>query len=266
MQGDGLINFIKELGPCAVALSGGVDSGVVAAAAFRAHGANSLAVTAVSELCPEEEAGEAARLAAGIGIGHAVIKLNVLGGVEAVRLNQPDRCYHCKTAVFTAIRRLAEERGLSRVLDGTNADDVHTYRPGLKALEELGVVSPLLKLGLGKKDSRALAREFNLPNWDKPSAPCLATRFPYGTKLTEEGFGRVRAAEEYIRSLGVEILRVRDHDGLARIEVNPDMLPTLADGDTRKKIVAKLISLGYNYVALDLEGFRSGSMDAKLGR
>jgi uncharacterized protein len=152
------------------------------------------------------------------------------------------------------------------VLDGTNADDTGTYRPGIKALGEMGVVSPLARLGLTKAEVRGLARAIGLPNWERPSSPCLATRFPYGTRLTPEGIERVRAAEEFIKSLGVRVVRVRDYGGLARIEAGPDSLPLLVSGPVREKVVAKLKFLGYNYVALDLEGYRSGSMDEQVNR
>jgi len=255
-----LIEYIKGLGPVAVAFSGGVDSGLVAAAAFRAHGRDAIAFTVGSELCTYEEAREAGWLAKAVGIRHETIPMTLLSN-EAVAGNPVDRCYHCKKEVFRVIAERAAREGIRTVIDGTNLEDTHTYRPGLKALGELGVVSPLLALGFTKDEVRKAAKDLGLPNYAKPSAPCLATRFPYGTHLTDEAIARVRAAEEFIRSLGIEVLRVRDHDGVARIEVEPDMIPKLATKRMSKKIVAKLLSLGYNYVTLDMEGYRSGSMD-----
>jgi len=258
-----LIEFIKKLGPVAVAFSGGVDSSLVAAAAFRAHGSSAVAVTIVSELFPDTEATCAAEVAKAIGIRHKTIRLTVLAN-ESVTSNPPDRCYHCKSEDFSAIIKAASDEGIKTVVDGTNADDPKGHRPGLKALKEMGIISPLLELGMTKEMVRSAAKKLGLPNYDRPSSPCLATRFPYGVRLTTEKIERVRAAEEFIHSLGVSVLRVRDHDGLARIEVEPHEIPKLSSGELAKKIVVKLRALGYNYVTIDLEGFRSGSLDLVL--
>ena len=263
MQDDRLIEYVKGLGPCAVAFSGGVDSAVVAAAAFKAHGEKALAVSVVSELFPQVEGEEAAKVARAIGIRHRTVSLSMMDN-EAVVSNPVDRCYHCKSDDFTAIRDSTLAEGIKVILDGTNADDPKGHRPGLRALKELGIKSPLLELGITKAEVREMALAWGLPNHDKPSSPCLASRFPYGVRLTPQGIARVREAEEFIRSLGVKVLRVRDHQGLARIEVMPEDIPLLASEDVRKKIVAKLRSLGYNYVSVDLEGFRSGSLDLHL--
>ena len=263
MQDDRLIEYVKGLGPCAVAFSGGVDSAVVAAAAFKAHGEKALAVSVVSELFPQVEGEEAAKVARAIGIRHRTVSLSMMDN-EAVVSNPVDRCYHCKSDDFTAIRDSTLAEGIKVILDGTNADDPKGHRPGLRALKELGIKSPLLELGITKAEVREMALAWGLPNHDKPSSPCLASRFPYGVRLTPQGIARVREAEEFIRSLGIKVLRVRDHQGLARIEVMPEDIPLLASEDVRKKIVAKLRSLGYNYVSVDLEGFRSGSLDLHL--
>ena len=260
MQADRLIECVRGLGPCAVAFSGGVDSAVVAAAAFKAHGENALAVTVVSELFPQAEGEEAADVARAIGIRRRTVALSMMGN-EAVVSNPVDRCYHCKSDDFSAIRDAAEAEGITVILDGTNADDPKGHRPGLRALKEMGIKSPLLELGITKAEVREIALAWGLPNHDRPSSPCLASRFPYGVRLTPQGIARVREAEEFIRSLGIKVLRVRDHQGLARIEVMPEDIPLLASEDARKKIVAKFRSLGYNYVSVDLEGFRSGSLD-----
>jgi len=257
---DRLVELIRELGPPAVAFSGGVDSSLVAAAAFQAHGTKALAVTLVSELISGAEEQDACWVAKAIGVRHEILRLSLLGE-ETVVSNTPDRCYYCKRLVFAAVGRLAERDGLAVVLDGSNADDALTHRPGMRALGELGVVSPLMKLGYGKSDVRAMAKEAGVVSFKKPSMPCLATRFPYGERLTDEGLARVRAAEEYLKVIGLKVYRVRDHGGLARVEVAVEDIPKVAGRGLGQKIVAKLKSLGYNYVSLDLEGYRSGSMD-----
>lgn len=263
MEKDRLIGFIKKLGSAAVAFSGGVDSSVVCKAAYLALGGRAVAVTVASELVPERDVADAAKVAEAIGIRHAVARVNALEN-ERVASNPPERCYHCKSDDFSAIRDKAREFGIDIILDGTNADDPKGHRPGIRALGELGVISPLMELGYTKADVRLLAEEFDLPNASKPSSPCLASRFPYGQRLTAEGIGRVREAEEFLFSLGFKELRVRDHGGIARIELDAAALPLAAEAGVRQKIVAKLLSIGYNYVTLDLEGFRSGSMDRDL--
>lgn len=260
-----LVGFIRGLGPCAVAFSGGVDSGLVARAASDALGGAALAVTVVSELCPEDEAVFAADMAHEIGIRHTALRVSVLGD-EPVSSNPPERCYHCKGRVFGAIKDAVAGEGISTLLDGTNAEDMHAYRPGLRALDEAGVISPLAALGFTKSEVRDTAKALGLTNWDRPSAPCSATRFPYGNRLTVEALDRVREAEGFIKSLGFRVVRVRDHAGMARIEVGADELPRLTAARMRKKIVAKLRGLGYNYATLDLEGYRSGSMDEGIIR
>ena len=253
-----LISYIGKLGSAAVAFSGGVDSSVVAAAAYAALGDKSLAVTVASELVPEADVENARNIAKTIGIEHVVVKVEALSN-ESVASNPPDRCYHCKSDDFAAIFEAARARGIINVLDGTNHDDSHTHRPGIRALRELGVASPLMEHGITKADVRRFAAHFGLPNADRPSSPCLASRIPYGTRLTVKALGRVAAAEEYLHGLGFAVVRVRDYGDTARIEVVPEMLPKLVESG--EIIVAKLRTLGYNYVSADLQGFRSGSMD-----
>jgi pyridinium-3,5-biscarboxylic acid mononucleotide sulfurtransferase len=255
-----LTSLIRRLGVPVVAFSGGVDSALVALAAYRAHPVSAVAVTVLSELIPDSELARAEEVAAFIGIRHETLRLDVLG-LKRLPDNPPDRCYHCKKAVFKSISRIGKKLGATVVLDGTNSDDAGMYRPGLKALAELGVASPLAQLGIAKSDVRALARAAGLPNWDTPSRPCLATRFPYGERLDPGRIRRVHEAEDFLDSLGFSEFRVRDHAGLARVELTGPEMKKALSGGTAKKIVAKLVSLGYNYVTLDLEGFRSGSMD-----
>ncbi len=259
---DSLIDYFRNFRGAAVAFSGGVDSSVVAAAAFQALGERSVAVTVASEFVPASEIGQAASVAGAIGIRHEVLRLNVLED-EKIASNPPERCYYCKRGDFGAILEIAERRGLE-VFDGTNADDARTRRPGLKALLEMGIKSPLNELNIGKDEVREIARRLKLPNAERPSSPCLASRFPYGMRIIEDDLERVGQAEEFLRSLGFSELRVRHHGALAKIELPAGDMPLVMAPETREKIVAKLLSLGYNYVALDLMGFRSGSMDEAL--
>ena len=260
MRADRLIGYFKGFKGAAVAFSGGVDSSVVAAAAYNALGDKAIAVTVASEFLPGSELRQASSVAEAVGIRHEILPVSALED-ESVASNPPDRCYHCKSADFGAVSNIAKKFGITDIFDGTNADDPKGRRPGLKALVELGVKSPLLELGIGKEQVREIARELNLPNWEKPSSPCLASRFPYGMRITREGLERVREAEEYLFKLGFTQLRVRHHGGIARIELTAKEMPLIMAPGTREKVVAKLTSLGYNYVALDLQGFRSGSMD-----
>jgi len=257
---DALVKYISGFSPVCVAFSGGVDSSVVALAAHRASPRGSLAVTAVSELCPETEASKAGLIAGSIGIEHRLVYLELLEN-DGIAANPPERCYRCKKAIIAALERFAEKNGIKNIIEGSNADDTGNHRPGIKALREAGVISPLMELGIGKRTVREIARLYGLPNHNKPSSPCLATRFPYGTRLTKSKIRRVRMAEDYVRSLGFPVLRVRDHGEIARIELPPKDMERLLSREINEKIVVKLAALGYNYVTLDLKGFRSGSMD-----
>lgn len=258
-----LTEFIKDKGPSAVALSGGVDSSLVALAAYKAHGGKAVSFTVSSELTPPGEAEEAARVAGIIGIRNETIHTKLLELAGVVH-NPTDRCYHCKNAVFDVITKRAGAEGIGVVMDGTNADDKSSYRPGLRSLKEKGVISPLAELGIGKSVVRETARVMGLPNWDTPSRPCLATRFPYGNRLEPGRIERVGIAEEFLISLGFREFRVRDHGGLARLELDPEGMDMIFSEEITKKVVAKLTTLGYNYVTVDLEGFRGGSMDSGL--
>jgi uncharacterized protein len=225
-----------------------------------------LAVTAVSETYPESERREAGRLARRLGLRHRFIRTSELG-IPGFSSNPPDRCYHCKRELFGKLARLARvarREGFAALLDGQNADDTADYRPGARAAAELGVLSPLKAAGLTKREIRELSREMGLPTWKKPAQACLASRFPYGEAITVEKLGRVAAAEEFLRRLGLGQLRVRDHGRLARIEVPAQDIARLAAPRTRSKVVARLKKLGYTWVALDLQGYRTGSMNEVL--
>lgn len=259
-----LVEYIKPLESAVVAFSGGVDSTLVLLLAVQALGVdNVVALTADSATLPARERAEAAELAAQIGVAHTVVGTTEMENPEFCA-NPPDRCFHCKEELWRHGRRLADEKGYRQLLDGVNADDAGDFRPGIEASDAAGVLHPLLACSLGKADVRLLARELGLPNSDKPAQACLSSRFPYGQKLTPEGLRRVEEAEEFLRDLGLAELRVRDHGGIARVEVPADQIGFLAADENRVTVIARLKELGYTWVTLDLEGFRSGSMNEPL--
>jgi uncharacterized protein len=248
-----------------VAFSGGVDSAVVARAAALACGGNAVAITAVSASLAEGEREAAQELARTIGIPHRILETTEFENADYLK-NAPDRCYFCKTELYTQIARLAPELELDTVVNGANLDDRGDHRPGMKAASEYQVRSPLIEAGLTKKDVRALARDWDLPVWDKPASPCLSSRIAYGLEVTPERVTRVDQAERLLREeLGIRELRVRHeaHD-LARIEIPADEIARLVEPATRERVAAALHALGFKYVTIDLDGFRSGSMNALL--
>jgi uncharacterized protein len=259
---DRLVAQIAAHESCAVAFSGGVDSAVVAAAAFRALADRAVAVTGASASLAEGELDEARRLARHIGIRHVVLQTGELANPDYVS-NGPDRCYHCKSELYTRLAGLADRLGVAVVLSGANADDLGDYRPGLAAAREHGVASPLAECGFSKADVRALAAEWGLPAWDKPATPCLSSRVAYGEEVTPERLAMIDRAEQFLRTHGLGEVRVRYHRGdLARIEVPLAALPRLCEENFRRELARHLKALGFKFVTLDLEGFRSGSLNA----
>lgn len=254
---------IGALGGCLVAYSGGVDSTFLLAVARRALGERVVAATIRTPFMGRAEIDDAHRRSVAIGVVHEIIDVD-LDGAPEVLANPPDRCYHCKSLVFAALRRRADELGLPALVDATHADDLRERRPGVRALRELGVASPLAAAGLGKADVRAFSAALGLEGGDRPSSPCLATRVPYGEPITPERLRRISGAEHVLRALGFEGTRVRDYGDLARIEVQPADFERAASWPLRRGIVEPLRDLGYRYVTLDLAGYRSGSMDEVL--
>ncbi|GHV51093.1 adenine nucleotide alpha hydrolase [Spirochaetia bacterium] len=257
-----LLDIISSQGSAAVAFSGGVDSSFLCHAAAAALGSRAIAVTIVSPMLPKSEIECAADIAGRVGIEHILVEED--GIDEEVAANPKERCYFCKKIEFGNILKAARERGINAVLDGSNMDDLGDYRPGLKALEELKIISPLREANLHKAEVRELSKRFNLPTWDKPAFACLASRIPYGERIDREKLFRIEKAEDTLRSIGFRQFRVRSHENIARIEVSPDERKRFFNETMLDDISRILKSYGFLYVAFELEGYVMGNMNRAI--
>lgn len=255
--------LLKSLDSVALAFSGGVDSTFLLKVASEVLGSNVIAVTARSSTYPEREYKEACAYAAAFGVKHVVIDSEELD-IQGFADNPTNRCYFCKNELFSKIREVADQNGLRYVIDGCNSDDLGDYRPGMQAARELGVISPLKEAGLTKEDIRGFSKDMGLPTWDKQAFACLSSRFPYGHKITKEKLEMVDRAEQHLLDLGFRNVRVRHHGDIARIEVASHERNKFFDMGLMDRINEKLKALGFTYVALDLKGYRTGSMNEGL--
>lgn len=261
-----LIDWFRSLdGGVMVMFSGGVDSSVVLSTAVAVLGVDRVvATTVLMQVTIEEDVWWAKEIVRMLGVKNVVIDLDILSDTGFVS-NSVDRCYICKKRMLERVKRLAEDLGVDTVVDGSNVSDLHTWRPGVTALKEFGVRSPLAEVGLSKEEVRAIARAFNLPNWWRPPSSCLATRIPYGTPITLEKLVRIATAEKIVRELaGATLVRVRDHGDIARIEVDRNERKKFFNEEVMDRVAEELKKLGYRYVTLDVMGYRSGSLDESL--
>jgi len=258
-----LKDILQDMGSVLVAYSGGVDSTFLAVTAHEVLGKNSLAVFAASPVAPPMEKEEAGDLAHNVGLRFKIIESNEMSNPDFVA-NPPERCYYCKRELYSELKPIAKAEGLKWIADGTNADDLSDFRPGRKASAEAGIRSPLLEAGLTKTEIRQLSHAKSLPTWDRPASPCMASRIPYGIPVTAETLNKIARGEQYLHSLGLRQLRLRHHGDIARIELDPEDMAKIITPEIRQDIVTHLKALGYKYVALDLTGYRIGSLNEVL--
>ena len=260
---EALKSILKEMGSILIGYSGGVDSTFLVAAAKEVLGDTVLAVTARSETYPKREYEQAQKIVEQLKVRHVTIFTKELEYPNFAS-NPENRCYFCKKELFSKLKEIAVSNNISHLADGSNADDVNDHRPGLQALKELGVRSPLKDAGLTKAEIRQFSQEMKLSTWNNPAYACLSSRFPYGTEINIEKLEMVEEAKNYLKDLGFAQIRIRHHDNIARIEIHPDQFEKIFKDDARQKIINKFKKIGYHYIALDIEGYRTGSMNEVL--
>lgn len=256
-----LQKYLSKLDNALIAFSGGVDSTFLAKVSYDVLGNRVLAVTAISPMHPKSEFKEALGLAKEIGLPHLVVEFDDILEIEEFKKNPLNRCYICKSNLFLRFKDIAEEKGFKYILEGTNADDVSDFRPGRRALRELKILSPLLECGIKKEEIRILSKEMGLPTWDKPSYACLASRIPYGEKITYDKLSMIEKSEENLKEFGFSGFRVRYHGDVARIELSKEQMRIILEEGIREEVVKRIKNAGFKYVALDLEGYRTGSLN-----
>jgi uncharacterized protein len=262
---EALVRSLKKMGSLLVAYSGGVDSSFLLFTAHLSLPENVWAVTAQSALHPSEEHRYACEFALTHGINHVVIRTNELSFPRFVE-NAPDRCYHCKKNLLEALRNIAQEKGIAHVAHGANLDDMADYRPGMQAAREAGVIAPLLDVGLSKEEIRHLSKELGLDTWNRPATACLASRIPYGSSITQEKLSAIQEAERFLREKGLGQVRVRHYGSLAKLETSPEEWEELFSYGLREEVLGRLRELGFEHIAVDLEGYVAGKMNRDISK